>query len=143
MTDTSTRVAGVANERLHNCLEFSLSSGALPGTVIAATSSGLAKGKADAAGTSNVAGVNISASAADEPGFARYSGPVTLTPAEWDAVAGTTGGLTPGAYYYLSAATAGHLTDTAPVTEGQFSTPVGLALSAETLLVQIQPPIAM
>lgn len=143
MTDTSTRVAGISNDRLENCTEFSLAAGAAPGTVIAATSTGPAKARANAAGTSNVLGVNISASAADEPGFAKYAGPVTLTAAQWDAIAGTTGGLTPGAYYYLSAATAGLLTDTPPSTEGQFVTPVGLALDATTLLVQISPPTAV
>lgn len=143
MTDTSTRTAGTDNNRvMPNAFEFSLSSGAVPGTVLAATSSGIAKGRANAAGTSEVAGVVISASAEDEPGFARYSGPVTLTEDEWDAVAGTTGGLTPGARYYLSAATAGKLTATPPSTEGQFVSPVGVAMSSTTLLVQPALPIA-
>lgn len=143
MTDTSTRVAGVSNDRLTNCIEFSLAAGAAPGTVLAAGSAGIVKGRANAAGTSEVVGVNIGAAAEDEPGFAKYAGPVTLTTAEWDAVAGTTGGLTPGARYYLSTATAGKLTATPPSTEGQFLCPVGLALSATTLLVQTTAPTAL
>jgi hypothetical protein len=44
---------------------------------------------------------------------------VTATTGQWDAVTGGSGGLTPGVYYYVSAATAGLLTTTAPTTTGE------------------------
>ena len=42
---------------------------------------------------------------------------MVATTAQWDAVAGTTGGLAFGANYFLSAGTAGLLTATAPTTK--------------------------
>jgi hypothetical protein len=44
------------------------------------------------------------------------SGPIVLSTVQWDAVAGTSGGLTPGAKYYLSASTAGTITNIEPGT---------------------------
>jgi hypothetical protein len=43
-----------------------------------------------------------------------FSGPIVLSTAQWDAVAGTTGGLTAGTKYYLSSSSAGTLTNVAP-----------------------------
>lgn len=47
----------------------------------------------------------------------QWRGFMTLTTGQWDTICGTTGGLTPGAAYYLST-TAGALTATAPSTTG-------------------------
>lgn len=44
----------------------------------------------------------------------QISGPLTLLQNDWDSMTGQVGGLTPGATYYTSSATAGHLTSTAP-----------------------------
>jgi len=93
--------------------------------------------QANAAASANVAG--LAATAGEKPGSVdvQYAGPMTLTTAQWDFITGQSGGLTPHAIYYLSAATAGKLTTTAPVSGGSFVTPVGFALNATTMMVQI------
>ncbi len=98
---------------------------------------GIIYARANAAGTANVIG--LAATAGEAPGFinARMAGPLTLTTEQWDRVTGQSGGLTIGAPYFLSAATAGMLTTTAPSAGGQFQTPVGFALSPTTMMVQI------
>ena len=70
-------------------------------------------------------------------------GTVTLTTAQWDAVAGTSGGLVFNTPYYVSATTAGNITATAPTTAGQYVTPVGIAISATTLLIILEPVIKL
>jgi len=86
---------------------------------------------------SNGAGILTTAA-----GSIQVNGEVTLTTAEWDAIAGTTGGLTAGTVYYASA-TAGALTSTLPAVTGNFDTTVGIALSATTLLLKQQTaPVA-
>lgn len=62
-------------------------------------------------------------------------------PEVWDAVTGQTGGLTPGAYYFLSDATPGHLTTTPPATIGHYVMKIGLALSSAEMLLQIGTPV--
>lgn len=49
-------------------------------------------------------------------------GEVSLTTAEWDAVAGTTGGLTPNDVYYTSASVAGEITSTEPALKNRIIT---------------------
>jgi hypothetical protein len=58
------------------------------------------------------------------------AGVVTATTGQWDAVTGQSGGLTTNSYYYVSSATAGNLTTTAPDTTGNWAVPVGIALSS-------------
>jgi hypothetical protein len=78
------------------------------------------KARANALSTCTTLGIvrdtSISAAAA---GNIQFFGIVTATTGQWDAVTGGSGGLTPGTYYYVSAATAGQLTSTAPATVGQ------------------------
>jgi len=70
-----------------------------------------------------------------------FNGILSLTTAQWDAIAGTTGGLTPGQDYFLSATTAGNLTATPPTTAGStVITKLGTALSATDLGVAPQAP---
>lgn len=91
------------------------------------------KASAGASGTKKVLGLVLTTSiAAAASGFIQTDGVITATTAQWDAVAGTTGGLTFGAIYYLSA-TAGLITATAPSAAGNFVCPVGLALSPTEL----------
>lgn len=52
-------------------------------------------------------------------------------------------GLTAGAVYYLSAATPGAITVTAPSTLGQYVQEVGVALSTTELLINIRTPILL
>lgn len=93
--------------------------------------------QANAAGTANVAG--LAATAGEKPGSLdiQYAGPMVLPTVTWDAITGESGGLTPKSVYYLSSTTAGHITKTAPTAGGTFSTPVGFALDAETMMIQI------
>lgn len=64
---------------------------------------------------------------------------LTLTTAQWDAVTGDTGGLTPGSRYYVSL-TAGELTTTAPSTSTEVVKQVGIALSTTQMLVTPTEP---
>jgi hypothetical protein len=73
----------------------------------------------------------------------QYSGPLTLSEAEWDALTGGgSGGLTLGAPYYLHPTIPGQLTTTAPDTGGQYVAPVGIAQSSTTLHIGISFPTA-
>lgn len=105
---------------------------------------GVKKAKADASATKDVIGLvrdtSISASAS---GAIHTSGVLTATTGQWDAVAGTTGGLTKGTRYFLSASTAGQITATAPSTVGQYVVEIGIALSTTELLVDIKSPILL
>lgn len=102
------------------------------------------KAQADAVATVEVVGLvqDVSIAAAGS-GFIQTDGVLTATTTQWDAVAGTTGGLTAGAIYYLSAATAGNLTETAPTTTGQFVLRVGKALSTTDMEISVSQPVKL
>lgn len=110
-----------------------------PGYV--ATTQLAALSRANAAGTAGVAGLAVQAAALGDPVYLRYSGPVRLTTAQWDAIAGTEGGLVAATFYYLSNTAAGFITDTAPSATGTFATAVGIAIDPETLLVGQHVPV--
>src|SRR5689334_12524020 len=62
---------------------------------------GVKKAKGDATGTAQVLGLVDDVSIANGvAGNIRIYGVLTATTAQWDTAFGTTGGLTPGAYYY-------------------------------------------
>jgi predicted ribonuclease toxin of YeeF-YezG toxin-antitoxin module len=69
------------------------------------------------------------------------TGQMTATTGQWDAVSGQTGGLTSGSIYYLSNATAGNITTTAPSTG--YIAPIGIALSTTKMLLNIGPTIKL
>jgi len=85
-----------------------------------------------AAATRQGLGIVLQGGDAGQRVATRYAGPVTLTPAEWDAIAGTTGGLARNTWYYISATTPGHITATPSA-----NTAVGFALSNKTLFVSL------
>ena len=88
------------------------------------------KAKADAFSTTQVLGLVFDTSIASAAaGSIVIEGQLTATTGQWDAIAGTSGGLAAGTIYYLSAGTAGRLTATAPSTAGQFVVPVVLGIS--------------
>lgn len=62
--------------------------------------------------------------------YVQFSGNISLTTGQWDALTGGSGGLTPGTVYYLSPTTAGSLTATAPSASGQFVLKALLAISS-------------
>ena len=76
-------------------------------------------------------------------GGVQMQGVLAATTAQWDAVAGTTGGLTKNVIYYLSAAVAGSLTSVAPSTPGQYVVQVGQAISTTELKIDIKPSILL
>lgn len=102
------------------------------------------KAEANAGGTVNlfglVADVSISAAAV---GSIQTDGVLVATTAQWDAVAGTTGGLTPGTTYYLDPATAGKITPTAPTTTGQYVARVGIASASTDLDLAFGPTVLL
>ena len=100
--------------------------------------------QADAAGTKDVLGLVVDVSVATtDPALIRSSGILTATTGQWDAVTGQVGGLTPGAKYWLSAATAGGLTTTAPTTDGEYVAPVGKALSTTDFEIDVDHTILL
>jgi hypothetical protein len=85
------------------------------------------KCKADAVGTSQAACIATAVITAAGTGNFQF-----------DGVLGGLSGLVAGTTYYLSAATAGLLTSTAPSTVGQCVTRIGIALSTTELDINIQ-----
>jgi hypothetical protein len=105
---------------------------------------GVKKAKADASGTSNVIGLLRDVSITNGvAGSIQTSGTLTATTAQWDAVFGTTGGLTFGTRYFLSAATSGQGTATAPSTVGQNVVLLGIANSSTELQLSNFEPILL
>lgn len=102
------------------------------------------RAQANAKSTSKLAGLGFDAStAAAAAGNIIFGGILVATTGQWDAVAGTTGGLAFGTYYFLDPATAGKITATVPTTVGQCVTLVGLALSTTELELMLEPPILL
>jgi hypothetical protein len=111
------------------------------GEVVYSDTSGTCKlAKGDSATTSNAIGIVCNAPAASASALVQVAGTVTLTTGQWDAVAGTTGGLVAGSSYYLSASTAGHITATAPDTTGNELMKIGHALSNTQLAIALDGP---
>lgn len=105
---------------------------------------GVKKAQGNAVGTANVIGLVADVTiATGQPTAIQMDGILAATTGQWDAVAGTTGGLTRDVIYYLDAATAGKLTSTAPSTAGQFVVALGIAISTTELKIEIQPRIKL
>lgn len=98
------------------------------------------KGDADAAASSQVVGLARGVGNTGRNCHTQFAGPLSLTTAQWDAVTGGSGGLTRGATYYLSSATAGRITATRP-TSPNYACKVGVALSSKTLLIGIDEAV--
>jgi hypothetical protein len=102
------------------------------------------KAQADAQSTIRIAGLVLDITAADAtPVNILADGILVATTVQWDAVTGETGGLTPGANYFLDPAAAGMLTQTAPTTAGQFVVRVGHAVSTTEMEIEVQQPIKL
>lgn len=99
----------------------------------------IALAKADAAATMRFIGFASGAINTATSGAIIVNGVVTGSTGEWDAVTGQSGGLTPGSVYFLSNATAGMVTPTAPTTG--FSVRVGIAVSTTQLLINVGEPV--
>lgn len=105
---------------------------------------GFKAARANASGTTKAIGLVAAASIASAgTGPVMVNGVLTATTAQWDAAFGTTGGLTFGTIYYLSDATAGKGTVTAPTATGSYVVRLGVALSTTELMISIQPAILL
>lgn len=94
--------------------------------------------KADAASTGTVFGLVADTSILTTvAGKVQTEGEITLTTAQWDTICGTSGGLAAGTVYYLSAATAGKLTSTAPSAASSVSETVIIGESATVAKIKI------
>lgn len=100
------------------------------------------KAAANVAGTSKVIGFAQDAITSAASGLIQTDGILSGTTGEWDAVAGTTGGLSAGTQYYLSAS-AGLITATAPTTAGQHVVKLGTAISTTELEISISDSILL
>jgi uncharacterized membrane protein len=74
-------------------------------------------------------------------GNVQTSGIFSATTTQWDAITGGSGGLSPGPYYL--SLTSGQLTNSSPISTGQYVVEIGLALSSTKLKLQIQSPISL
>ena len=101
------------------------------------------KGKANALSTSEIIGLVQATIVTTGAGTIQTSGVMSLTTALWDAMAGTTGGLSYGVVYYLDPATSGNITSTAPTTVGQTAVRIGRAISTTELVISISQPILL
>jgi hypothetical protein len=104
---------------------------------------GAKKAKADASTTVQVVGISLTAAAAAGSAVVQGSGIVALTTGQWDAIAGTTGGLAVNTPYFLSAATAGAMSATPPATAGQKIVRLGIGLGPTKMRIAIQAPIGL
>lgn len=99
--------------------------------------------QANAQSTVRVAGLAEATTVNGDPLEVVADGVFTATTGQWDAVTGETGGLTPGADYFLTATAAGELTQTAPDASGEFVVRVGHALSETEMEIEIAQPIKL
>lgn len=112
--------------------------------VYASANNTVDKAKGDAVATVNVVGLVAETSIASAAtGGIQMDGVLSATTGQWDAVAGTTGGLTRDVIYYLSAATAGLLTSTAPTVAGQFVVQVGIGISTTEMRISVESRIKL
>lgn len=102
------------------------------------------KARANTANASNVIGfcADVSVSTGN-PAAIQLDGVLAATTGQWDAVAGTSGGLAAGTIYYLSESTAGAITSTAPSTTGQYVVELGIAISTTELRINIRQKVKL
>jgi hypothetical protein len=112
--------------------------------VYASAADTVKRAQANAKTTGKLAGLGLDPTiAAAGVGNIITSGILVATTAQWDAVAGTTGGLAFGTYYFIDPATVGKITATPPTTVGQVNVQVGIALSATELELEITAPVLL
>jgi hypothetical protein len=102
------------------------------------------KGQANAAGTADILGLMYDVTTASAgTGSVATNGLLVATTTQWDAVAGTTGGLAFGVKYFLDPATAGKITSVPPTTAGQLVVLLGTAMSTTDFMIDIQAEILL
>lgn len=101
---------------------------------------GVKKAQANALATQKALGFVADVTVASgQPANIQSTGVLAATTAQWDAVAGTSGGLAPNTDYYLDPATPGHITSVPTGTVGQFLRKVCYALSTTEIEIRIDP----
>ena len=112
--------------------------------VYSSASSTVKRAQANAFSTSEVIGIGYDTSiAAAASGYIAVSGVLTATTAQWDAVAGTTGGLVFNTNYFLDPANPGKITSTPPTTVGQVVSKIGKAISTTDLEIMLGSTIQL
>lgn len=102
------------------------------------------RAQANAKSTAQLAGLGYDTTiAAAGVGNIIQSGVLVATTAQWDAVAGTTGGLAFGTKYFLDPSNPGKITSSVPTTVGQCVALVGVALSTTELELLLRDPILL
>ena len=127
------------------CINGEASTSLVLGMPVYASATGTVKrARANAKTTSKLVGLCYDSSIAfGAIGNIAQDGVLIGSTAQWDAVAGTTGGLVFGTAYFLDAATPGKLTSTAPTIVGQCNTFIGMALSTTELVIELELPILL
>lgn len=102
------------------------------------------KASAAATGTSTVLGLVYTSPSITNgtSGSILIQGILSATTLQWDAVAGTSGGLTAGVRYYLSSST-GLISATAPSVNGQYIVEIGIAISTTEMKVNVSRRILL
>jgi hypothetical protein len=101
-------------------------------------------GKADASASSRIIGLwRETVTTNGVLGDYIPNGILSATTSQWDSIAGTSGGLTPGAAYYLSSTVAGNITSVAPSASGSLIVELGIAVSPTDIEVSIKSPILL
>lgn len=112
--------------------------------VYAFASDSVKRAQANAKSTSRLVGLVYDVTiAAGATGAIAESGILVATTGQWDAVAGTTGGLVFNTDYFLDPATPGKLTSTPPTSVGQCNVLAGRAASATEMHILLRDPILL
>lgn len=107
-------------------------------------SGGFQPARANAIGTARVIGLIAAAQIApNAAGAICQFGIFTATIPQWNLVTGLSGGITPGAPYYLVDTAAGRISTTPPSEVGRFCTKIGIALTPTSMLVAPSDPIGL
>ncbi len=75
-------------------------------------------------------------------GTFQYSGEFVMTTDEWDAIAGTTGGLVAGALYFASLTTPGEISS-GIIAPGDLALQIGIGKNPTTMILMIAPPVTV
>ena len=139
MADFTTQAGSGGASVPPDSLFVELTAPVIAGAPVIPTNGGVGPAIATSAAAARRVGLACASCNAGNKAFIKYTGPLTLTADEWDAVAGTEGGLVRGSAYYVSA-TSGRLTSTAPASPN-FVAPCGIALNALTLMIGSVNPV--
>ncbi|OWK35008.1 hypothetical protein [Fimbriiglobus ruber] len=109
----------------------------LPGSAVyMSVGNRVEKARADEEVTARVVGLCAGASGTEGRVDIQMQGTLSLTTAEWDAVAGTSDGLKAGKHYFLSETTPGAIVATTPTIVGRYVVVVGVATSKTEMLIK-------